>query len=187
MEYEFHPLTADRWPDFETLFGRSGAYGGCWCMWWFQNDREYGANKGEGNRLAMKSRVEAGPPPGVLAYLDGEPVGWCAFGPRESYPRLARSRALKPVDDLPVWSVMCFYIARKQRRKGLTAALLGAVIDEVRRRGGKIVEGYPKLPKASGEGDPFIFMGLVSAFEKAGFVEVARPTEKRVVMRYEIK
>ncbi len=184
--YEFHPLSAERWPDFEQLFGTSGAYGGCWCMWWLEPGRQYEQMKGEPNRLAMKARVEGGELPGILAYLDGAAVGWCAFGPREVYPRLQRSRLLKPVDDQPVWSVVCFFVARAQRRKGLTTALLLAVIEAVRQLGGRIVEGYPSLPKPGGHADPFIYTGLVPAFLRAGFVEVARPSEHRAVMRYTI-
>jgi len=183
-QYQFQLLTPERWADFETLFGKSGAFGGCWCRWWFETNAEFEQMKGEANRADMRAHVEAGGEPGLLAYLDGEPVGWCAFGPRESYPRLQRSRSLKAVDDQPVWSVVCFYISRKQRHKGLTTALLRAVIEEVRRRGGKIIEGYPNLPRPEADADAFIYMGMASAFEKAGFVEVARPNSRRAIVRY---
>jgi GNAT superfamily N-acetyltransferase len=184
--YDFHPLTIDRWPDFEKLFGASGAYGGCWCMWWFEPGSEFERMKGEPNRLAMQERVKAGEPPGILAYLQGEPVGWCAFGPRAAYPRLRSARLLKAIDDQPVWSVVCFYVKRAQRRKGLTTALLLAVIEAVRQQGGRIVEGYPYLPKPGGHADPFAYPGLAPAFLRAGFVEVARPSERRMIVRFAI-
>ncbi len=186
--YQFHLLTPDRWDDFEKLFGKGGAFAGCWCQWWFETTAEFETMKGETNRRAMRGRVEAGQVPGMLAYLGDEPVGWCAFGPRDAYPRLQRSRSLKPLDDQPVWSVVCFYVARAYRRRGLTSALLGAVIEEVRRQGGKIIEGYPNLPKpgAGADVDAFIYMGMASAFEKAGFRQAARAGSRRVIMRYTI-
>lgn len=182
--YEFAALTPECWLDFERLFGRGGAYGGCWCMWWFEPGGEFERMKGEPNRLAMKGLVEAGATPGILAYRDGEPVGWCAFAPRENYPRLQSSRLLKPLDDQRVWSVVCFYVARPERRKGLTTALLLAVIEAVRERGGRIVEGYPNLPKEGGHGDPFVYTGMLSSFLRAGFVEMARPSQRKAIVRY---
>lgn len=185
--YTFHLLTPERWADFERLFGAHGAYGGCWCMFWFLRGSAFTRGQGESNRLAMKSRVEAGETPGMLAYLGDEPVGWCAFGPREGYPRLQASRTLKPVDDLPVWSVVCFYVAKGHRRRGVSKALLKAVIEEVRRRGGQVVEGYPSPSTGEGRPDPFVYLGLEAAFREVGFVDVARPTPHRLIMRYVIE
>ena len=100
--WEFHPLTPERWADFEKLFGKCGAGGCCWCMWWRLPKREFDAQKGEGNRRAMKAIVDSGLVPGILAYHEGQPVGWCSVAPREEFPRLERSRILKPVDNQPV-------------------------------------------------------------------------------------
>jgi GrpB-like predicted nucleotidyltransferase (UPF0157 family) len=150
---EIRPLTGANWADFEKLFGPHGAYGGCWCMFWLVKRKEFNQIQGEDARLAMKSRVDGGSTPGLLAYLDGEPSGWAAFGPRENYLGLQNSRILAPVDDQPVWSIPCFYIARGQRRRGLCAALIKAVITEVRLRGGKILEAYPvESKKRTGRG-----------------------------------
>jgi len=183
LELEYHPLTPERWEDFEKLFGKRGACGGCWCMWWRQTSKEFNENKGENNRLAMKEIVRSGRVPGILAYHDGKPVGWCSVAPREDFPRLARSRGFKPVDDQPVWSVVCFFVAKKYRRKGVSDGLLGAAVDYVRRQGGRIVEGYPVEPKKDRVPDLFVFHGLASTFIKAGFEEVARRLERRPVMR----
>ncbi|MCH7859466.1 MAG: hypothetical protein IID14_07170 [Candidatus Marinimicrobia bacterium] len=98
----FHPVTPDRWQDFEQLFGDRGACGGCWCMWLRLKRSEYDAQKGAGNRRAMQAIVDSGEIPGLLAYDGDQPVGWCAVGLREVYPLLQRSRTLKPVDDQPV-------------------------------------------------------------------------------------
>ncbi|MBP7147294.1 MAG: GNAT family N-acetyltransferase [Acidobacteria bacterium] len=180
--YEFHPLTKDRWRDLETLFGERGACGGCWCMWWRVPKAEFVERKGEGNRKALRALVAKGAQLGLLAYAGGEPVGWCAFAPREDYVRLAKARTLKPVDDQPVWSVTCFFIARGHRGRGLSVALLDAAAEHAARNGARILEGYPtatesRLPAA------FVYTGLPSSFERAGFVEVARRARTRPIMR----
>jgi len=182
--FSFHPLTPDRWPDLEKLFGPRGATGGCWCMWWRLKRSEFDQNRGEGNRKAMHAIVDSGEIPGILAYSGDEPAGWCAIAPRDSFPTLERSRTLKRVDDQPVWSVVCFFTARRHRRRGLMVYLLKAAVDYARRRGAQIVEGYPYDPASGKSADPFVYTGLSSAFLKAGFVEVARPTPTRAIMRY---
>src|SRR5688572_10778890 len=159
--YAFHPLTPDRWDDLVRLFGPKGACGGCWCMWW---------------RAA----------PGVLAYDGDEPVAWCAIAPREAYPRLERSRVMAPVDERPVWSVTCFFVARDHRRRGLTVALLRAAARFAAERGARIVEGYPIEPGAR-QPDAFVYTGLASAFLAAGFEEVARRSPTRPVMRRAVR
>ena len=180
---EFHPLTSKRWKDFEKLFGPQGACQGCWCMWWRMPRAEFMKNRGERNKEALKSLVDSGKVPGILAYLRSEPVGWCAVAPREDYPALERSRLLKRVDDKPVWSVVCFFVAEKFRHKGITVKLLKAAVDYVRKEGGKILEGYPKEAGKNKAPDTFFYTGLVSVFQKAGFVEFARRSESRPIMR----
>ena len=102
---EIHPLTPDRWADFATLFGPNGACAGCWCMWWRVPRAEYNRLRGNGGRDAMQAAVMAGPPPGVLAYEHGRPVGWCSIAPRQAFPGLIKSRVAAPIDDRPVWAV----------------------------------------------------------------------------------
>lgn len=186
LHYDCYPLTASRFADVERLFGSHGAQGGCWCMWWRQTSCEFEANKGERNRVAFKAIVESGEEPGLLAYSGNDPIGWCAVAPREAMPRLARSRILKPIDDRSVWSITCFYVARKRRRQGVSVSLLKAAIEFVGRHGGRILEGYPIVPSEDRYPDAFAFPGLISAFETAGFHEVARPSVTRAVMRFEI-
>ena len=155
-------------------------------MYWRLGNREFEAGKGEGNRAALKALVEAGETPGLLAYVAGEPAGWIAIAPREAYPRLARSRILKPVDDQPVWSITCFFVGRPFRRRGLTLQLLRAAVEFAAARDARIVEGYPVDTAGARTPDPFAYTGLASAFLKAGFVEVARRSEKRPIMRYTV-
>ncbi len=182
---EFHPLTPDRWADLEALFGPRGACAGCWCMWWRLPNKEWTVHKYEGNRLAFRALVDGGSEPGLIAYAGGKPVGWCAVAPREEYVVLERSRLLGRIDATPVWSVTCFFIARGWRRRGLTVALLQAAIDFVRARGGKVVEGYPQVPRATMP-DAWAYVGLTHAYLAAGFTEVARPSPARAIMRYEV-
>jgi len=180
-----HPLTPDRWSDLEALFGERGACGGCWCMCWRLPRTQYEQQKGAGNKRAFHAIVAAGDVPGVLAYADGEPVGWCAVAPRTDYPALARSRILRPVDDAPVWSISCLFIARPFRRRGVSVRLLEAATEYARTHGARIVEGYPVEPRGSMPmmPDAFVWTGLATAFRRAGFQEVARRSETRPVMR----
>ncbi len=178
------PLTPDLWNAFETLFGKSGACGGCWCMWWRQTRADFDEKKGDGNRRLMKELVLSGEIPGLLAFQGDTPVGWCSVARRDAFPRLSRSRILKPVDEQPVWSVVCFFVARGYRRKGATLQLLNAAVDYVRANGGTILEGYPVEPAKEKAPDVFLYTGLAGAFLKAGFHEVARRSPTRPVMRY---
>jgi GNAT superfamily N-acetyltransferase len=181
----FHPLTPERWANFEALFGPHGAYCGCWCMWFRLRQAEFEAGQGEGNRQAMMAIVEAGQPTGILAYVENQAVGWCALAPRQDYSRLARSRNLAPVDDKPVWSIVCFYVKKGYRRQGVTVALLKEAIEYIRRQGATILEGYP-VDKDSTP-DPYAYHGLLSAFRKTGFVEVMRRAPNRPIMRYSLE
>ena len=178
----FHPLTSSRFADFEHLFGPRGACGGCWCMFWKLRGKAFDENTGEPTRQMQKSIVESGTIPGLLAYEEDEPVGWIAVEPRSVYPKLAHSRILEPVDDADVWSVTCFFVEKQARRQGLTVELLKAAVDYVRGQGGKILEGYPVDTKKDMPA-PFVYTGTAAAFQKAGFVEVARRSETRPIMR----
>ena len=179
----FEALTPDRWSDLEQLFGERGACGGCWCMWWRLKRSTFNQQKGAKNKAAFKAVVDAGEAPGILAYENGTPIGWCAVAPRETYPALERSRVLKRIDNQPVWSIVCLFIARPYRRKGVSVALVRAAANYVRKRGGKIVEGYPVEPRNDEMPDAFAWTGLASAFLKAGFVERERRSETRPIMR----
>jgi GNAT superfamily N-acetyltransferase len=183
----FYPLRPDRWADFEALFGPRGAAGGCWCMWWRLTKKEFDAQKGEGNRRAMKAIVRSGRVPGILAYHNGCPVGWCSVAPREHFPRLERSRLLRPVDDRHVWSVVCFFVAKPYRRKGVANLLVRAAVDYVKQHGGSIVEGYPVELKETSYPDLFAYHGVASVFRSVGFKEVARRSRRRPIMRYAIR
>jgi GNAT superfamily N-acetyltransferase len=152
-------------------------------MWWRRTTKEFAACKGEENQSALRALVDAGREPGVLAYAGGEPVGWCAVAPRSEYIRLARSRSLKPVDDQPVWSITCFFVARPFRRRGVTRALINAACGFAQTRGAEIIEAYPVISDDTGYPAVFAYTGLLSAFLAVGFVEVSRPSARRAVVR----
>jgi len=181
----FQPLTSNLFADFERLFGPRGACGGCWCMFWKLRGKAFEESTGEPARQMQKNIVDSGVVPGLLAYMDGEPVGWIAVEPRSEYPKLTHSRILMPVDDANVWSVTCFFVVKQIRRQGLTVELLKAAVDYVREQGGKILEGYPVDAKKDMPA-PFVYTGTAAAFQSAGFIEVARRSETRPIMRYSI-
>ncbi len=184
MSIETHPLTPDRWPEFETLMGPRGGAEGCWCMLWRQSAAAYSDGRGEGNHRAMAARVQGGGcPPGLIAITDGTPAGWISVAPRAEFPRMANSRIVGPIDDRPVWSVTCFFIKRGNRGKGIATALLTAACGFAASHGAGVIEGYPIDPLGKRYANAFAWTGLMRVFEKAGFTEVARRSEKRPVMR----
>ena len=152
-------------------------------MWWRRTAAAWRAGKGEGNRRALRRLVDSGTPPGVIAYDGPDPVGWCAVAPRGEFVRLAAARTLKPIDETPVWSVTCFFVARSHRRRGVTVALLQGAAAFAARGGAKMLEGYPVEPRKGSMPDAFAWTGLPGAFRKAGFAEAARPSPSRPIMR----
>jgi GNAT superfamily N-acetyltransferase len=155
-------------------------------MYWRLRGKAFDEAKGFETRQMHKSIIDSGTVTGLLAYLHGDIVGWVAVEPRSAYPKLEHSRALKPVDDQPVWSVTCFFVAKKYRRQGITVDLLRAAVEHVKHQGGRIVEGYP-VETTKDMPAPFVHTGTASAFRQAGFQEVARHTPTRPIFRYVIK
>jgi GNAT superfamily N-acetyltransferase len=179
---EIHPVSPERWHDLEKLFGPKGAYSNCWCMERRLRYSEFRALPPAKRKAGLRAWVASGAEPGLLAYRGGEPVGWCAMAPRSEYAGLAASRKLRPVDDAAgVWSVTCFFIAKRHRRTGLMTTLLNSAVRHAKRRGGSILEGYPvaavRLKGCAG------YTGLVHVYERAGFRVVARPSRAMRVMR----
>ena len=185
--FEIHPVTPDRWEDFEALLGPHGAYMGCWCAYWRLRHKDFGETSASEHKEVLEDRVAAcDPPPGLLAYRDGEPVGWVSVEPRDNFEAFEHARVYTPIDDTPVWTVTCFYLHEDVRGRGLTTALLEAVKAHVRARGGVAVEGYPEDPaELASSGTPG-YMGLTPAFDHAGFQEVARLSNGRPVYRAEL-
>jgi GNAT superfamily N-acetyltransferase len=176
------PLTPERFRDLERLFGPHGASSGCWCMWWRLPTPTFRAGRGEGNRRAFRRYVEDGHIPGLLAYDGAKAIGWIAVEPRASYVRLARSRDLAPVDEAPVWSITCFFVARAYRGRGVTRLLVEAAAAHARAAGARLLEAYPREPE-EGAVDSSLYTGVASSFRSLGFVEVARRAPRRPIVR----
>ena len=183
MKLTVRPLTPDLWPALEDLFGKRGACSGCWCMYW-RIGAAYRHRPAAKNKAAFKAIVANGPPPGLLAF-DGElPVGWCQLTPRDDLPYLDKTWRLRRADEMPVWSISCFYIRVGYRRKGVTAALIDAAVTAAKRAKAPAIEAYPldadRTPSASST-------GFASTFERAGFEIVARHVAPRPIMRRNLR
>jgi L-amino acid N-acyltransferase YncA len=178
--YQYHPVTPQRLADLERFSLAHGKFRYCSCMRWRLASADYKRSTKESRIATLDALVQHETPVGVLAYLNGEPVGWVSVAPRETYAALERFKALPRLDDSPVWSVVCFFIDRKERGQGLTLGLLRAAVDYATAQGAEVVEGYPVEPGAR----LYTYMGSVATFQEAGFHEVARPREGRPIMRH---
>jgi GNAT superfamily N-acetyltransferase len=191
MSLEIHPLTEDRWADLVELFGPSGAYSGCWCMYLRESAREFEANCPNGggpNKRRLHARVKAGEIPGLLGYRDGRPVGWVSVSPRSDYVRLLRSPVHKPLDDEPdVWAIACFFVAKSARRGGVADALLKAATRYAREQGARFVEGYPIDTSGGRKPTAEMWRGSVEQFLRAGFEVVVRRKPARPIVRKRLR
>ena len=179
MKFKIEALTPQLWPAFEDLFGKQGACNGCWCMNW-RIGREYQRRAREDNKADFKDIVKKGPPPGLLAFDGDLAVGWCQLTPRSALPWLNRQWRLKPLDDLPVWCISCFYVRKGYRRKGVTSALIRGALKAAKDAGAPALEAYPVDAKLTGSSS---WTGFASTFERLGFKTVARHTPPRPIMR----
>lgn len=179
----FRPATRSEWKSLVGLFGERGACAGCWCMWWRLKRSVWTANQGDGNKRLLKKLIDSGTVPGVLAFDGDTAIGWCSVAPREEFPGLESSRTLKPIDDVPVWSIVCLFVDKEYRRQGVAVKLVKAATAFVKKSGGRMVEGYPVISHKGLMPDAFAFTGVPGAFEQAGFEVVKRPTPSRAVVR----
>ena len=188
---ETQPLTPDRWDDLVQLFGPGGADGGCWCMYWRYTQAEYASSSRALNKVALRESVDQGRVPGLLAYKDGQPAGWCGVSPRASFARLVRSRNFPSEAPPPVWAIVCFFVAREQRAQGVAAALLTAAVDYAGQHGARSIEGYPVKAGAKALAAQAAFPGTTRMFRAAGFRLVALTGAvsgglPRAIMRFDI-
>lgn len=181
----FEPLTKNNWNKFVELFGVKGACGNCWCMFYRLKKADYNEGKmNDGNKNAMKQLVWSNQPTGLLGFYKDIPIAWCAFAPREDFLKLEKSRVHKRIDDKPVWSVPCTFIAKDFRRQGVSVALLKGLIKYAKENGIKIVEAYPTIPAQEKLPDAFAWAGLYKSFERAGFEIVDETSKNRPMVRY---
>jgi GNAT superfamily N-acetyltransferase len=185
------PVTPERFADLETIFQARGCSvaRNCWCMYYRESgaapERAPGRTLRQVRREAMKSLIDAGRPVGLIGYRGKTPVGWVSLGPREDYAKLARSPVMKPVDEQPVWSVICFVVPAEYRGQGVATELLAAAISWAKRQGVKLLEAYP-MDKPERAGDDTMWFGAKSMYDKAGFEEVVRRKPQRPVVRLKL-
>ena len=182
-ELVIEPLTPERLPDLATLFAQKGDPKWCWCAWYRARSIDFRTATARDNRELMESATTAvaaeGREPGLIAYRHGEPVGWVSVGPREDYDRLQHSKVLAAVDDRPVWSIVCFVVARSSRGQGIATALLAAAVDYARDHGATLLEAYPADVSAGRVSAAEAFKGTLGMFERAGFTVVERRRANR--------
>ena len=189
MTFDIQPLTPGRWSDLETIFEARGCSvaRGCWCMYYRISGKETGFTRPgdaqrERSRQALKAMAGDDPPPGLIGYRDGVPVGWISLGPRADYAKLARSPTMKAVDDRPVWSIVCFVVPSEYRKQGVARDLLAGAIRWARQRGVRLLEAYPVDTSHPSASDAPWF-GAKTLFDAAGFEEVARRKPARPIVR----
>jgi GNAT superfamily N-acetyltransferase len=174
------PLTAERFPDMEVVFGERGVARQCFCMYWRRPDGGYGDDRDNKDRFA--DRVATGRPPGLIGYLDaGDPVGWVQVGPRHEFPTLDRSRLFSRPDEADVWSINCFVVRAGHRKRGVGAGLLAAAIAFAKHEGAEVIEAYPVDGPRSSSVD--YFTGTLGMFDQHGFVEMIRRNDTRPMVR----
>ena len=182
-------LEPDDWRTVERLFGANGACGGCWCMWWRveKGGKTWEEAKGAKNRARMQRLVRHGTVHAVLAFDGDEPIGWCSFGPRTSFPRLVNSRVLEREASDDTWSIVCFFVPAKQRGKGLATRMLRAASERAFELGARAIEGYPVVPRSKTERMPaaFAWTGVPAVFEAAGYTRTRRPRGMRPIYTLE--
>ncbi len=187
MRIAIKPLTPDNWLDLVELFDRPGASiaRGCYCMCYRRSgkhEKPPGVTYSESNKRALKALVDRGVVPGLIGYEKGQPVGWVSLGPREDYAKLQRSPVMKPVDEKPVWSIVCFFVDAKARHRGVAEALLAGAVAWAKKQRVALLEAYPH-DKRQRSVDDFMWFGAKAMFDRAGFVEVARRRPQRPVVR----
>jgi GNAT superfamily N-acetyltransferase len=188
---EVAPLTPDRWDDLVELFERPGASvaRGCWCMFYRESGKsvvEPGLGPRESRKRALKALVDRGVVPGLIAYRGARPIGWVSLGPRPDYAKLAHSPVMKPVDQAPVWSIVCFFVDARERGQGVAETLLKAALTWARGQGVTLVEAYP-VDRARRGADDSMWFGALSMYDAAGFREVARRKPTRAVVRKRLR
>jgi GNAT superfamily N-acetyltransferase len=168
------PLTADRWADLAALFEEGGDPKWCWCQFYRERGLDWSNSNADTNRARLRALTEAGPPPGLIALHGDRAVGWISLGPRPAFGRLTHAKVLAPVDDKPVWSIVCFVVSRHARGQGVARELLEGAIAWARDQGATLLEAYPSDTRGRTIPAANLYQGSLSMFEAAGFEVVAR-------------
>lgn len=188
MHADIRPLTVELWPAFEDLFGRQGACYGCWCTHFRLPPAARRQNDRQRNKDHIRARIEAGPPPGLLAFAEGSAVAWMQVGPRADIPEWNKpGRASSPIDpdhatDMAVWAISCFFLRSSARGQGLTHRMVAAGIEFAQSRGARLIEACP-MDQSKDSRSISLFVGSARVFENAGFVRVAERRAGRPLVR----
>ena len=189
MPVDIRPLTPDLWPAFEDLFGKQGACYGCWCTYFRLSPAARKAKDSQHKKAIIRERIEAGPPPGLLAFDDGQVIGWMQIGPRADVPEWNNAgRGSAPVAagdafDPSVWAISCFFLRTNARGKGLSHGLVGGGLAFARENGARFVEACP-IDRSKSSRSVGLFVGSTRVFEKAGFSKLVERKAGRPLMRY---
>jgi GNAT superfamily N-acetyltransferase len=192
MALTLRPLTPERFGDLEAVFNARGCSvaRGCWCMFYRVSGEgalaHLGGEPRSRNKKALQALARKDPPPGLIGYRGDTPVGWISLGPRADYAKLAKSPVMKPVDEQPVWSIVCFVVPSEFRRQGVARELLAGAVRYAKKRGVKLLEAYP-VDKQKPQAADASWFGSKRMFDEAGFDEVARRRPDRPVVRLHVR
>ncbi len=191
IDLRFEPVTAERWNDFERLFGPQGAFYNCWCVALRLPHAVRTKMEPAERKAHMQNRIANGPPPGILSYSEGEPVAWVQVGPRHDVPQFNSPRTVsRPLEegdafDAAIWAVSCFFLLPKLRGKGLSHQLLAGAINYARSQGARLLEACP-IDHVKQSKSVTLCIGSAAVFEAAGFETIARRKDGRPLMRLDL-
>jgi len=191
---EIRPLDAGNWDAVGSLFSQGGDPKWCWCAYFAVRGLDWSNSTADGNRALLRERMERQPnghPPGLVALRGDEAVGWVSLGPREGYDRLTSSKLLAPIDERPVWSIVCFVVGRRARGQGVASELLSGAVEYARGNGATTLEAYPVDTSDGRVAAAAVYHGTLSMFERAGFEVVAErrsssTSKPRIIVRREL-
>jgi GNAT superfamily N-acetyltransferase len=191
IDLRFEPVTAERCGDFEKLFGPQGAFYNCWCVALRLPHAVRTTMEPSERKAHMQGRIEVGPPPGILCYIEGEPVAWVQVGPRHDVPQFNSPRTVsRPLEegdahDPSIWAVSCFFLLPKLRGKGLSHRLLAGAVDYARGQGARLLEACP-IDHVKQSKSVTLCIGSTAIFDTAGFETIARRKDGRPLMRLDL-
>lgn len=189
---ETHPATLDRFDDLRAVLApKQGSAQACWCLTYRLSNAENSVLSGEARPMRLRKMCEQDCAPGVLAYVDGVPAGWCAVGPRTDFERLMRSKTIQFLDGLPVWSIVCLVVRAGYRRQGVSRALVEGAVAYAASQGADVIEAYPIETNGERVSAALAFTGTTGLFTRAGFAHCAETQAKsagkvRVIMRRQV-
>lgn len=183
--------TAARWDDVQHALTGGGDGASCQCIWPMLSNKDWSQTSAPQRTQMFRNEIDEGPPPGIIAYVDGEAAGWIRIGPRARQARIPRTRMIaaataEPLDDESVWAVTCFVVRREHRGAGLNGDLLRAAVDFARDSGARLIEGYPVDTAGEKKRTNDLFHGTLSTFTNAGFTATAELKPGRTLVTMDL-